>query len=125
MSDEVNPTEPDLEWNGTLRQDISREMVGLYVRYSGKGPVKCRTYLQPELVTVVLGGGFTASEQTLFEDGKWHEVRRARQVWQDSMHEKFVAMIEERTGRKVAAFMSASHQDPDLSVELFVLAGDQ
>ena len=125
MSDEANPPEPDLEWDGTLRQDISREMVGLYVRYSGKGPVKCRTYLQPELVTVVLGGGFTASEQTLFENGKWHEVRRARQIWQDTMHEKFVAMIEERTGRKVAAFMSASHQDPDLSVELFVLASDQ
>ena len=30
-------------------------------------------------------------------------------------------MIEELTGRKVIAFMNASHQDPDLSAELFVL----
>jgi uncharacterized protein YbcI len=125
MSDEADPQEPSQEWDGVLRQDISREMVGLYVRYSGKGPVKCRTYVQPELVTVVLGGGYTASEQTLFENGKWHEVRRARQIWQDTMQERFVAMIEERTGRKVAAFMSASHQDPDLAVELFVLEGDR
>ena len=125
MSDDADPRESDRESNGTLRQDISREMVGLYVRYSGRGPVKCRTYVQPELVTVVLGGGYTASEQTLFEDGKWHEVRRARQIWQDTMQERFVAMIEEQTGRKVAAFMSASHQDPDLSVELFVLESDQ
>jgi len=125
MSDESNPQEPEFEGDGTLRQDISREMVGLYVRHSGKGPVKCRTYVQPELVTVVLGGGFTVSEQTLFENGKWHEVRRARQIWQDTMQERFVAMIEERTGRKVAAFMSASHQDPDLSVELFVLESEQ
>jgi uncharacterized protein YbcI len=108
-----------------MRQDISREMVGLYKRYSGRGPVRCHTYLQRELVTVVLGGGYTAGEQTLFEDGKWHEVRRARQIWQDTMQERFVEMIERRTGRKVAAFMSANHQDPDLAVELFVLAGEQ
>ena len=117
--------EPAEEGGGTMRQDISREMVGLYKRYSGRGPVRCHTYLQRELVTVVLGGGYTAGEQTLFEDGKWHEVRRARQIWQDTMQERFVEMIERRTGRKVAAFMSANHQDPDLAVELFVLAGEQ
>ena len=117
--------EPSEEGGGTVRQDISREMVGLYKRYSGRGPVRCHTYLQRELVTVVLGGGYTAGEQTLFEDGKWHEVRRARQIWQDTMQERFVEMIEKRTGRKVAAFMSANHQDPDLAVELFVLAGEQ
>lgn len=119
-----DPLQPAEEGNGTLRQDISREMVGLYKRYSGRGPVRCHTYLQHELVTVVLGGGYTASEQTLFEDGKWHEVRRARQIWQDTMKEKFVEMIEKRTGRKVTAFMSANHQDPDLAVEMFVLAGE-
>jgi uncharacterized protein YbcI len=112
----------DDELDGTLREDISRDMVGFYKRFSGKGPVQCHTYLQRELVTVVLGGGYTASEQTLFEDGKWHEVRQARQMWQDTMQERFVEMIEERTGREVVAFMSASHQDPDLAVELFVLA---
>ncbi len=120
--DDAETVEADDKRDGTLREDISREMVGLYKRFSGKGPVRCHTYLQRELVTVVLGGGYTASEQTLFEDGKWHEVREARQTWQDTMQERFVGMIEERTGRDVVAFMSASHQDPDLSVELFVLA---
>jgi uncharacterized protein YbcI len=113
--------EPAEEPTGTLRADISREMVRLYKNYYGKGPVRCRTYLQPELVTVVLGGGYTRSEQTLFEDGRWHEVRRARQVWQDSMQERFVELIERHTGRKVAAFLSANRQDPDFAVELFVL----
>jgi hypothetical protein len=37
------------------------------------------------------------------------------------MQERFVNTIEELTGRKVAAFMSANRQDPDLAVELFVL----
>jgi uncharacterized protein YbcI len=123
--DAADMHEPDEERDGTLREDISREMVGLYKRYSGKGPVRCRTYLEPELVTVVLGGGYTAGEQMLFEDGKWHAVRHARQLWQDTMQEKFVELIEEQTGRKVAAFMSANHQDPDLAVELFVLESEQ
>jgi uncharacterized protein YbcI len=113
--------EPAEEPTGALRADISREMVALYKSYYGKGPVRCRTYLQPELVTVVLGGGYTPSERTLFEDGMWHEVRHARQIWQDSMQERFVESIERLTRRRVAAFMSANRQDPDFAVELFVL----
>jgi uncharacterized protein YbcI len=110
----------DLE-DGGLRQDISNAIVGLYKEHFGRGPFKCRTYLQPDLVVVVMGGGYTASEQTLFQAGKWYEVREARQHWQDSMQVRFVDTVEALTDRKVKAFMSASHQDPDLAVELFVL----
>jgi uncharacterized protein YbcI len=105
---------------GTLRQDISTALVGLYKEHFGKGPTRCQTYLEPNLVIVVLGEGYTASERTLFEAGKWYEVRSARQIWQDSM-ERFITSIENLTGRKVAAFLSANRQDPDLAVELFVL----
>ena len=107
--------------DGALRNDISNEIVGLYKEHFGTGPTRCRTYLQPELVIVVLGEGYTAAEQTMFEAGKWHEVREARQMWQDTMKERFVETIERLTGRSVRAFMSASHQDPDLAVEMFVL----
>jgi uncharacterized protein YbcI len=106
---------------GTLRRDISTAIVGLYKKHYGKGPTHCRTYLEPDLVVVILGEGYTASEQTLFEAGKWYEVRETRQTWQDSMHERFVETIEELTQRKVKAFMSANRQDPDYAVELFVL----
>jgi uncharacterized protein YbcI len=106
---------------GTLRSDISTAIVGLYKEHYGKGPTHCRTYLEPDLVVVILGEGYTASEGTLFEAGKWYEVRESRQIWQDSMHERFVETIEELTQRKVKAFMSANRQDPDYAVELFVL----
>jgi uncharacterized protein YbcI len=72
-----------------------------------------------------LGGGYSVSEQTLFEDGRWYAVRETRQLWQDSMQARFVEAIEGLTGRKVRAFMSANHQGPDLSVELFVLENEQ
>jgi uncharacterized protein YbcI len=107
--------------DGPLRQQLSNAMMAMYKQYLGKGPTDCRAYLQRDLVVLVLSGGYSAGEQTLFEDGKWHDVRDARQAWQDSMEVRFTEVIERLTERRVKAFMSASHQDPDVSVELFVL----
>ena len=52
-----------------------------------------------------------------------HDVRQARLAWQDSMEARFVEVIERLTRRSVKAFMSANHQGPDITVELFVLDG--
>ena len=61
---------------GPLRQELSNAIVALFKQYFGRGPADCRTYLEPDLVVVVMTGGYHAAEQTLFEAGKWHEVRR-------------------------------------------------
>ena len=106
---------------GPLRQELSNAIVALFKQYYGRGPADCRTYLEVDLVVVVMTGGYHAAEQTLFEAGKWHDVRHARLAWQDSMEVRFTEAIERLTNRKVKAFLSASHQDPDVSVELFVL----
>jgi uncharacterized protein YbcI len=106
---------------GPLRQELSNAIVALFKEYYGRGPADCRTYLEPDLVVVVMTGGFHAAEQTLFEAGKWHEVRSARMSWQDSMKARFVETIERLTRREVKAFMSANHQSPDVTVELFLL----
>jgi uncharacterized protein YbcI len=119
--DAADMREPVGDGQGTLRQDISTALVSLYKQHLGKGPTRCRTYLQPELVIVVLGEGYTAAEQTMFEGGRWYEVREARQIWQDTMKERFVETIQRLTGRTVRAFLSANHQGPDLAVEMFVL----
>jgi uncharacterized protein YbcI len=123
--DVADMREPTGDGVGSLRQHISTEIVGLYKQHHGKGPVRCRTYLEPNLIVVVLGEGYTAAEQTLFDAGRWYEVRTARQIWQDTMQARFVEAIERLSGRRVAAFMSANHQEPDLAVELFVLAPDE
>jgi uncharacterized protein YbcI len=59
----------------------------------------------------------------LFEDGRFLDVRTVRHAFQDTMEGRFTEMIERLTGREVAAFMSASHQRPDLQIEVFVLDG--
>jgi uncharacterized protein YbcI len=106
---------------GPLRQELSNAIVGLFKEFYGRGPADCRTYLEPDLVVVVMTGGYHAAEQTLFEAGRWHEVRSARMSWQDSMEARFIETIERLTHRQVKAFMSANHQSPDVTVELFLL----
>jgi hypothetical protein len=44
-----------------------------------------------------------------------------RRSFQQAMEEEFRQVVEEATGRKVIAYMSSIHVDPDLAVELFVL----
>jgi uncharacterized protein YbcI len=110
--------------DGPLRQDISNTIVTLFKQRFGRGPISCRTYLEADLVVLVMSGGYTPGEQTMFEAGRWHDVRRSRLAWQDSMEARFVEAIERLTHRSVKAFMSANHQGPDITVELFVLNGD-
>jgi uncharacterized protein YbcI len=105
---------------GNLRHAISDAFVGLYKEYFGKGPTKCRTFLEPDLIIVLMGGGCTPAERTLLEAGRWPEVRDSRYAWQETMEATFRETIEELTGRTIAAFMSTSHADPDLTMETFV-----
>ena len=113
--------EPVTGRRGELRQELSNAIVALFKQYAGRGPTDCRTYLEPDLVIVVLSGGYSAAERTLFEAGRWHEVRQSRMAWQDSMEVRFVDTIERLTQRTVKAFLSANRQDAELTIELFAL----
>jgi uncharacterized protein YbcI len=44
-----------------------------------------------------------------------------RRSFQTVMEEQFTAIVEEATGRRVIAYMSQIHQNPDLAVEIFML----
>ena len=39
------------------------------------------------------------------------------------MKERYSAMIEQLTGRKVLAFLSQAHVEPDLTIEIFLMDG--
>ena len=113
--------EPLADGRGELRQELSNAIVALFKEYFGRGPTGCRTYLEPDLVIVVMAGGYSAAERTLFEAGRWHEVRQSRMAWQDSMEVRFIDTIERLTQRTVKAFLSANRQDVELTIELFAL----
>jgi uncharacterized protein YbcI len=106
---------------GDTRGNISRRMVQLHKEFYGRGPEKAKTYLNGDLVVVLMRGGFTRVEETLLQEGRGESVIRQRSDFQDVMINRFVGVIEEETGRKVIAMMSGTHQHPDLLGEMFVL----
>jgi uncharacterized protein YbcI len=106
---------------GDVRTQISNGLVALLREYYGRGPERTRTYVSDDLVVCVLRGGFTRVEQTLLESGYGGDVIRQRMVFQEVMRERFEAVVQEATGRKVIGFMSGNQQDPDMICEIFVL----
>jgi uncharacterized protein YbcI len=109
---------------GEIAAEISTTIVQLVKEHGDRGPTKCRTYIDDDHVIVLMRGGFSRLENTLFEDGKLLDVRSMRHAFQDTMEGRFTEVIERLTGREVAAFMSASHQRPDLQMEVFILDGE-
>ena len=112
----------DSSGHGAALSAISRRIVGLHKEYYGKGPNKARTYYVDDLVVVMLGGGYTKVEETLMREGKTKSVMDQRHEWQQVMINRFRTVVEEEIKREVIAFISGTHQDPDLNAELFVLA---
>lgn len=100
---------------------ISTGLVQLHSRYYGKGPTKAKTHWVDDTVVCILRGGFTTVERTLVDTGKVESVYQMRRSFQQAMEEEFRTVIEGATARKVIAYMSSIHVDPDLAVELFVL----
>ena len=105
---------------------VSAAMVTTFREVTGKGPDHCKTYWAgKDTLLILLTGGYTVAEQTLFEAGRGGLVQDSRRAIQQAMAKRMSERVEDLTGRKVVAFMSASHQDPDLSVEILVLEPDE
>jgi uncharacterized protein YbcI len=100
---------------------ISEAVVRLLRQYTGRGPTKARTTINTDSVMVMLGNTLTNAEQALVENGKADRVNEVRHDFQMVMRDDLIAAVEGALDRKVIAFMSANHIDPDLAVEVFVL----
>ena len=74
-----------------------------------------------DTVICILKGGFTTVERTMIDEGKADAVYQMRRGFQEVMEDQFTGVVEGATGRKVIAYMSQIHQDPDMAIELFVL----
>jgi uncharacterized protein YbcI len=97
-------------------------MVALLKEFYGRGPTRTKSYHEDDLVTCLLRGGFSRVEQTLLEGGRGSSVIQQRMEFQEVMRERFVAVIERATGRRVIGFMSGNQQHPDIMCEVFILA---
>jgi uncharacterized protein YbcI len=107
--------------NGAVAADISNAVVRLVREHFGKGPTQAKTILNDDVVVCVLRGGFTQAEKMLYKAGKGDVVDDGRRAMQDVFQREMTAAVEQLTGRRVEAFLSANHHDPDVSVEMFLL----
>ena len=108
--------------HGDVLTAISDGMVALLKEFYGRGPTRTKSYYEDDLVVCVLRGGFSRVEQTLLEGGRGATVIQQRMEFQELMRERFEAVIENATGRRVTGFMSGNQQQPDMMCEVFVLA---
>lgn len=106
---------------GEALAEISTALVGLHKRFYGKGPVRAKTFLVDHTVLCLLEGGFTIVERTLIDIGRDQVVRDLRHNFQLAMQEQFTEVVESRLNRRVVAYLSQVHTDPDVAVELFML----
>jgi uncharacterized protein YbcI len=106
---------------GEMRTAISEGVVALLKDFYGTGPTKAKTYVVDDLVVCLLRGGFARVEQTLLEAGRGHAVVAQRIEFQEVMRDRFAAVVEGATGRRVVGFMAGSQQSPDMFCQVFVL----
>ena len=108
--------------HGDVLTAISDGLVTLLKEYYGRGPTQAKSYFQDDLVVCILRGGFTRVEETLLEGGRGAAVIEQRMEFQELMRDRFEAVVEKATGRKVIGFMSGNQNDPDMMCEVFILA---
>jgi len=106
---------------GAMLAAISDAISALHREAYGRGATKTRTTLSGDVLTTVLEDIYTPAEHTLLGAGNFEIVNQARSAFQDTMRPRFVAVVEEKTGRRVRAFASQIHVDPDLAIETFIL----
>jgi uncharacterized protein YbcI len=100
---------------------IATSVVKVMREYTGRGPTKAKATIDENMVTVLLADTLTSGERTLVESGRSNRVIRLRHDYQLVMRDDLVGIVERELDRKVIAFMSQNHIDPDLAVEVFVL----
>jgi uncharacterized protein YbcI len=100
---------------------ISTAITKLHREYYGRGATTTRTVIQRNYVVVFMEDVYTPVERTLLDAGMQDSVRQTRHAFQSAMEERFTTAVETVMRRKVIAFMSQVHFDPDMSLETFVL----
>ncbi len=114
-------TRPSPSLDGSKSAAISNLTVRLLSQYTGRGPTKARTYLQEDIVTVVLRDTLTKAEVTLVNSDHGEMVLATRHTFQEVMGAELVGGVEAIMERTVLAFLSANHIAPDIAVETFIL----
>jgi uncharacterized protein YbcI len=118
------PDESSRATGGALLTELSNAMVALHREHVGRGPAAAKSFLLDDMVVCMLTDVYTQVEKTLIRAGKREHVRETRVMHQYALEAEYKRPVEKLTGRKVETFISAVNFDPDLAVEIFILASE-
>ncbi|MGX6447670.1 Na-translocating system protein MpsC family protein [Patulibacter sp. S7RM1-6] len=110
--------------NAAPMMQVSNAVAAIYKEHFGKGPESAKSTYAAGVVTSVLRGGFSVVERTLGANDGRDAVRAQRQSLDDLLAPLMKETIGRIMNRRVVALLSAVHQNPDMTVHVFVLADD-
>ncbi len=113
--------EPRQLTGGELNAAITSALVGIQTEYHGRGPTSASTFYHANVVVTIMHGVLTNAEKSLAKTEHAPAVKNMRQLLHQTQEADTCEAIERLTGRKVVAFISGNHLDPDIAVELYIL----
>jgi uncharacterized protein YbcI len=107
----------------SVLMEVSNTVVRVHKEQFGRGPTSARTnWAGTDTLVCVLEDTLTPAERNLVKMGEHQRLRDTRNFFQYSTVREFCEPVEQITGRKVRAFMSAIDTEVDgLVSEIFVL----
>ena len=106
---------------GEVAAAISNAVVKIYTEHHGRGPTKSKTYLFDDVIVTVMEESAATLERTLTEAGEEELVQTVRSHVQGAVADQLRGSVEEITGRRVRAFLSATEVEPDIKCDVFLL----
>jgi uncharacterized protein YbcI len=107
--------------DGSPSAAISRAIVQLMARYSGRGPTKARATVAADHVAVVLEEALTPAERSLVNAGERDLVRRQREALQHLMRDEAATAVEVATGRRVRLVLCDIEPEEGVALQFFLL----
>jgi uncharacterized protein YbcI len=106
---------------GRLNAALANAIVQIHNEYLGRGPSKGKAFFRDTVIVVLMEETMTKAERSLANSGREDIVLARRLEFLRTMEDDVIEAVEGLTGCKVVAFMSDTHIDPDMAVEVFVL----
>lgn len=106
---------------GELNAAVTSALVGIHTEYLGRGPKTASTFHYANVLVTLMHDVLTHAEKSLTHNDHAEAVNNIRHLFQETMEKDFCAAVERLTGRRVRAFISGNHIDPDIAAEMFIL----
>jgi uncharacterized protein YbcI len=104
-----------------LNAAVTSALVAIQHLFLGRGPGTASTFSYGNVLVTLMYDVLTQAEKSLGATDQSDAVTHIRHLYQVTMEADFREAIERLTGRKVLAFISGNHLDPDVCAEMFIL----